>query len=222
MGDSATARQPARSPAGRAATGPVESAHAVDVAFELSGSRVPGGYALPLARAITLALPWFDAEPRAGIHPLRAAATTHGMLVLARRARLVLRVPGARAGACLALCGTVLDVAGEPLTVRGAVEYPLLPSATLYAHRVVTGAVDERAFHDDVLRWRDELDLRCEFISGRPHRVAAEGGEVVGYGLALHGVSPSDSLRVQSEGMGTLRPLGCGIFIPHKAIATAD
>jgi CRISPR-associated protein Cas6 len=221
MNGSATTPGPGApaAPAGPAAGGRVA---AVDVSFELAGRQVPADYALPLARAVSGVLPWFDAEPRAGIHPLRAAASTHGMLVLARRAKLVLRVPASHAVTCLALCGAALDVAGEAVTVNAAVEHALMPSATLYAHRVVTGAGDERAFHDDVLRWRDEIGVRCEFISGRARRIAGEGGEVLGYGLALHGLSPSDSLVVQSEGMGTLRRLGCGIFIPHKAIATAD
>ncbi|PIV74684.1 MAG: hypothetical protein COW56_04530, partial [Rhodocyclales bacterium CG17_big_fil_post_rev_8_21_14_2_50_68_7] len=40
-----------------------------------------------------------------------------------------------------------------------------------------------------------------------------------GFGLMLHGLSPEDSLRMQSSGLGTNRTLGCGIFIPHKSIA---
>ena len=63
------------------------------------------------------------------------------------------------------------------------------------------------------------MELRCEFISGRARTVVAEGREIAGYGLALHGLAPADSLRVQREGMGGERQLGCGIFVPHKSIA---
>jgi len=193
----------------------------IDVQFDVSGTRVPVDYAAALARAVANALPWFDASPQAGIHALRAAPSTHGMLVLARRAKLVLRVPASAAAASLALTGHVLAIAGESVVVGSGSPRPLIPSATLYAQRVTTGAPDERAFHDDVVRWLADLGVRCEFISGRARSVTTGGREIAGYGLALHGLSPSDSLRVQCEGMGDERRLGWGLFVPHKAIATA-
>jgi CRISPR-associated protein Cas6 len=193
---------------------------AIDMSFALAGTRLPAEYAAGLASALDTALPWFPGEPRAGIHPLRAAASTQGMLVLARRARLVLRLPSSRAPESAELCGRTLEVAGERVTIGGAVEHELAPSGTLYAHRVVTGARDELSFHADIERWRAESGIRCEFISGRARRIAGAGYEAVGFGLALHGLSAADSLRVQVEGIGVDRRLGCGIFVPHKAIAT--
>lgn len=194
---------------------------AIDMSFALAGMRLPAEYAAGLAAAVGKALPWFAGEPGTGIHPLRAAASTPGMLVLARRARLVLRVPAARARASIGLCGCTLEVAGERVSIGEAAEHALAPSGTLYAHRVVTGASDELAFHADVERWRVETAIRCEFISGRPRRVVvAADREALGFGLALHGLSAGDSLRVQAEGIGVGRRLGCGIFVPHKAIAT--
>jgi CRISPR-associated protein Cas6 len=194
---------------------------AVDVLFELSGSHVPADYATVLANAVTTVLPWFADEPRAGIHPLRAAPSTHGTLVLARRARLVVRVPESRATQALALAGRRLDLQGAPVTVGAGHPKALAPSATLFAQRVATGARDERDFHLDVVRRLAELGVRCEHISGRVRSVRDEGREVVGYSLALHDLSPADSLRVQAEGIGGERRLGFGIFVPHKAIATS-
>lgn len=194
---------------------------AVDVSFELSGRHVPADPAAALALAVTAALPWFASEPCAGIHPLRAAPSTHGTLVLARRARLVLRVPEARATQALALAGRRLDLQGEPVTVGAGHPKALAPCATLFAQRVATGARDERDFHEAVVRRLAELGVRCELISGRARSVRGEGREVVGYALALHGLAPADSLRVQAEGIGGERRLGFGIFVPHKAIATS-
>jgi len=199
----------------------IADAPVVDVLFELAGTSLPADCAEALADAVARWLPWLDAEPAAGIHPLRTAATTHGRVVLARRAKLVLRVPAARAADARALCGRTLAVADGVLTTGMATERPLAPSPTLYAQRVTTGAADDRAFHDDVLRWLADIGVRCEFISGRPRRLAAAGREIVGFGLALHGLAPADSVRVQGAGIGGERRLGCGIFVPHKAIATS-
>ncbi len=194
----------------------------LDLAFALSGSTLPADHADALARAVVRWLPWFADEPAAGIHPLRAATTTHGMLVIAHRTKLVLRLPASRSAASRALCGRSLAIGGETVAVGTATERPLRPSDTLYSHRVVTGAADERGFHDDVGQWLATTDIRCDFIAGRPRRLVASGREILGFALALHGLTPRDSVRLQAAGMGEARRLGCGIFVPHKAIATAS
>ena len=198
-----------------------EAKPGVDVVFGLGGTSLPHDHAEALARAVAVWLPWLADEPSAGIHPLRTAPTTQGMVLLARRARLMLRVPAHRAAASLGLGEKRLDV-GDGLAVGGGEVKALVPSPTLYSGRVASTARDDRAFHDEVARWLDAVGVRGEFISGRPRRLAAGGREVLAYGLALHGLSPADSVRVQGEGLGPHRRLGCGIFVPHKAIAVPD
>ncbi len=200
---------------------PDESAPVIELVFALEGASLPADHADALADAVGRTLPWFASEALAGILPLRTAPTTHGLVLLARRAKLVLRIPAHRTADGLALAGRTLEVAADRLVVGPGSARSLVPSATLYAHRVVTGARDERAFHDDVVRWRVETGMGGEFISGRARQFVAGGREVLGFGLALHGLGPRDSLRAQGSGLGSGRKLGCGIFVPHKAIATA-
>ena len=198
-----------------------EAKPVVDVVFGLEGTSLPSDHAEALALAVAVWLPWLADEPASGIHPLRTAPTTQGMVLLARRARLTLRVPGHRAEASLALGEKRLDV-GEGLRIGDGAVKALAPSPTLYSGRTASAARDERAFHDEVAGWLDAAGVRCEFISGRPRSFAVSGHEVRAYGLALHGLTPADSLKVQAEGFGPHRRLGCGIFVPHKAIALPD
>ena len=198
-----------------------EAKAGVDVVFGLEGTSLPSDHAEALALAVAVWLPWLADEPTAGIHPLRTSPTSQGLVLLARRARLMLRVPADRAAASLGLGERRLDV-GEGLAIGVGAVKALAPSPTLYAGRVASAAKDERAFHDEVAGWLDVAGVRCEFISGRPRPFAAGGHEVRAYGLALHGLTPADSLEVQREGFGPHRRLGCGIFVPHKAIAVPD
>jgi CRISPR-associated protein Cas6 len=193
----------------------------VDVAFALEGTTLPADHAESLACAVERWLPWLADEPGAGIHPLRTAATSHGMLVIARRAKLVLRLPAGRARESRELCGRTLAIGESQVSIGAASERPLSPASTLYASRVMTDAPDEQAFHGAVVRWLADAGVRCEFIAGRSRRLIAGGREVTGFALALHGLAPADSLHVQASGMGGQRRLGCGIFVPHKAIAIA-
>jgi CRISPR-associated protein Cas6 len=194
----------------------------VDVVFDVEGTSVPSDNAWPLHLAIERRLPWLATETLAGVHPLRAAPTTYGVVLLAQRAKLVLRAPEARLRDCLELQGALLDIAGSALSVGAGRPRALQGSATLHAQRVVAETGDERGFQDEVTRWLRALDVDCQFISGRRRVTSAGSREIAGFGLALHGLRPADSLRIQSAGIGGDRRLGWGIFVPAKAIVAAE
>jgi CRISPR-associated protein Cas6 len=191
----------------------------VDVIFGVTGTSVPADNAWLLAQAVERVLPWLATEALAGIHPLHAAATTYGVALLAQRAKLVLRVPEARLPDCLALREAELDVAGNRLVVGAGKARALGASATLAALRVNSGAGDTREFEDEVRRILAELAIDCDFISGRARQGRAGERDIAGFALALHGLAPADSLRVQTEGIGGERRLGWGVFVPAKSIA---
>jgi CRISPR-associated protein Cas6 len=190
----------------------------MDIVFDVEGTSLPADNAWPLLQAIERRLPWLAGDMLAGIHPLRAAPTTYGVVLLAQRAKLVLRAPEARLPECLALQEAELDVAGSRLFVGFGKPRPLRPSATLSAQRVASDAGDAQEFESAVRRLLSALAVDCGFISGRHREANAGGRKIVGFGLALHGLSPADSLRVQSVGIGGERRLGWGVFVPSKSI----
>jgi CRISPR-associated protein Cas6 len=213
----ATGPEPAPGSDGRA----IEPA-TVDVVFDVRGASLPADNAWPLLQAILGRLPWLATDALAGIHPLRAVPTNYGVVLLAQRAKLVLRVPEARLHVCLALAGARLDIAGSALGVGAGRPRALQPSATLHAQRVATETGDEGAFQEEVAQWLRALDVDCRFISGRRRTSIADGREIAGYALALHDLGEADSLRIQGAGLGGNRRLGWGIFVPAKAIVAAQ
>jgi len=194
----------------------------VDVVFDVAGASLPSDNAWPLLQAILGRLPWLATDALAGIHPLRAVPTAYGVVLLAQRAKLVLRAPEARLADCLALAGARLDIAGSTLGVGTGRPRALQPNATLHAQRVAAGTGDEGEFQGEVARWLRALDVDCRFISGRRRTANAGGREIAGFALALHGLGAEDSLRIQGAGLGGDRRLGWGIFVPAKAIVAAE
>ncbi len=179
-------------------------------------------HAWALLQAVEALLPWLAEEATAGIHPLRTSPTTYGVALLARRAKLVLRVPEGRLPDALALAGGVLDVGGSRLAVGAGQARALQPSATLSAQRVASAAAEVGAFEAEVARWLAALGIGGRYIAGRPRHGRAGAREIAGFALALHGLTAADSLRIQSGGMGPDRRIGWGLFVPAKAIAAAD
>ena len=200
-------------------TVPGTEAPVVDVAFDVGGTSLPADHAWPLLQAMEARLPWFADEARAGIHPLRAVPTSYGIVLLAQRAKLVLRVPQARLPRRAAAAGRRLDVGGSALRSARAMRdrcgrarrcprsgWPPMPA---------TSRVRGRSRASRCSGW----SVACEFISGRRRRGDAGGREIAGFALTLHGLGSADSLRIQCEGMGGDRRLGWGIFVPAKSIA---
>jgi CRISPR-associated protein Cas6 len=198
-----------------------QSVLAVDLRFELRGTRLPADYACALASAVLEHLPWLAEDPASGIHPLRGALTGEGALGLSRRTRLVLRVPRARAREALALQGRTLDVGGETLDVGAARAWPVAGSPTVYAQRVIAGPDDEAAFAAAVAALLAAMTIDCPLVLGRRSALATPQGERSAYSVLLHDLNPAQSLALQERGLGAHRLYGCGIVVPHKSVGAA-
>ena len=192
---------------------------AVDVAFAIAGVTLPEDYALALSRAVAEHLPWLESDPDAGIHPLRGAPTDYGVMLLPRRAKLILRLRRHRVADALTLTGRSLAVGTSKLVVGIGAVRELQPYGALYAHLVATGCAEEKAFLAGVSERLVTLATQCAVICGRRRSVRAAEREIVGFGLMLHELTPEHSLLVQSVGLGGERKLGCGIFVRHRLAA---
>lgn len=190
----------------------------LDYLYAVAGDVLDRSYPFRLLRALEAALPWLADEPLVGVHPMRGLTPCPEGFIVGGRTRLVLRAPAARADACATLEGRLLEVPA-PLRVGRVSARELLPHPVLHAKLVVTGADDEARFAADVESELERMQLDCEIIIGRRGEIPAERERVSGFSLMLHGLSPADSLRAQTQGLGRHRTLGCGIFVPHKSVA---
>jgi CRISPR-associated protein Cas6 len=193
----------------------------LDVVFDVEGTSLPTDNAWQLLQQIEHRLPWFGGDAVAGVHPLRSAPTDYGVVLLAQRAKLVLRAPATRLADCLALQQADLDIGGNRLQVGGGRARALRPSATLSAFRVAIAANDAHDFEREARRMLEALAVDCDLISGRRRQGRAGQREIAGFALSLIGLSPADSLRIQATGIGGDRGLGWGVFVPAKAIDAA-
>jgi CRISPR-associated protein Cas6 len=202
----------------------------VDAVFAITCRSLPVDHAYALQQAIEAALPWFAQEPQAGLHPVHGAASGAGwmrpegsnaLLQLSHRAKLALRLPAHRsAQAAVALLGRTLEVAGWPLRVERMTLRPLSRITTLFSRCVVLAEGDEAAFVDAANEALGALGVRAQrMVCGRVTTVATPGRSYRARSLMLAALTPAQSLLLQQHGLGAGRRLGCGLFIPHKAIA---
>lgn len=216
MNDAVTPRAGARLAAAPAAAVPPEM---VDVAFELSAPALPAGFEWPLFLAIAALAPWLADSPHAGVHPLRGSRLADGGLLVARRAKLAVRMPRDRVCAASALEGATLNVGRTEVQVGQGTFRKFRPAPTLYSPRVVMGAEQEDAFCARVESALERLAIRRSFMCGRRVEVIFDGRAHAAFSVAVHGLDEAQSLLLQGAGLGAGHPVGCGLFVPHKTIS---
>lgn len=189
-----------------------------DIQFELKGDALPLDHAWAIYQGLLTIAPWLADEPDLGIHPIQGADTGGGEMILNRRAKLVIRFPAARQADLEKLSGQSFTVGGHLLALGKSKVKPLTQHTPLYAHTVCTGSEDEHSFTRDILRELDDMNITTRFICGKPQKFFDGEKIATGYSLMLHGLPIEHAIRVQQQGLGLHRKLGCGIFIPHKSI----
>lgn len=188
----------------------------VDLEFNLVGTVVPRDHGYALFGAIASVLGDLHGVKWLAVHPLSGTPTVDGKLALQRRSGgLQVRVEPAYIPRVLALAGKTLDIDGHRVQVGVSRIYALRPEPSLSARMVVIkGFQEPEAFVGAVQRQLDILGVKAEIELGRRRVITIAGDKVVGFGVALHGLSDEDSLTVQRAGIGGRQRMGCGIFGP--------
>jgi CRISPR-associated protein Cas6 len=204
----------------------------VDLVFSIDCRELPVDHAHSLSTAIRRAAPWIGEEAEIGIHTVHVAGSQNGWerpahgtdsrLLLSKRTKLTIRVPKHAAERLSRdLCGAVLDVDGCPLKVGDAHTRLLSKQGTLQARYVVAESVDETDadFLGRMARELGAMGIRVRrALCGRTNLLVTPAGPIATRSLMLADLSPDESVLLQRRGLGPLRQMGCGIFIPHKGI----
>ncbi len=208
----------------------------VDLVFRIHCPTIPADHAHALGEALTGLLPWLRDDAEAGVHTIHGAPTGNGwirpddeaadaVLHLSKRARLQLRVPAGRVDDARALEGQILNIHGHAIELGASTLKGLDPLPTLFARYVVAGEAmeeeDEMAFLSWVKSRLAALDIRArKLMCGRSHTLQTPDGGLFVRSVMVADLDKDASLRLQRHGIGPLRHMGCGLFIPHKGIVS--
>lgn len=195
----------------------------ISVHFPVQGRQLPADHGYALHAAITRAVPALHSVGWLGVELISGVPWKQGIIVLPTRgATLRLRLPADNFGHVLPLAGKRLDFADHSIRLGIPSAHPLQPAASLYA-RVVTikNFTEPEPFLEAARRQLDALGVKADLElptgdQGRFRRrvVTIRGQHIVGFSLAAHNLSDEDSLKLQSNGLGGRRSMGCGIFNP--------
>lgn len=206
----------------------------VDLLFSIECKELPVDHIYHLSQAIHDALPGHNESTGLGIHPIHLAGSQNGWerpdasqgqnLILSKRTKLILRVRKAHQQDIIdKLNNTTLDINGFELTVKKPKIRKLSKDSTIFSRSIVcseTEAEDEMQFLKRIQLELSEIGIEIKkALCGKINPIETPDGPLLTRSLMLAEVPSEHSLKLQQEGLGPHRDMGCGIFLPHKGIA---
>jgi CRISPR-associated protein Cas6 len=189
----------------------------LDLAFPVvAGRALPVEHGQALYDALRGACPGLPAIAGLGIHAVEGAPGVEpGMLELGAEAEVKLRMPLAAVPVFGALAGRELDLQGRRLFLGAPRQTLLAPFPALWAHRVLLpvkelGCMEPQAYV--------ERHFRAHFPGAAAAVVdlhARPGHKSICFAVAVRNLDPRSSLRLQTDGFGSERALGFGLFVPN-------
>lgn len=197
----------------------------INVLFPVQGQKLPADHGYSLYAAISQTRRELHAQKWLGVELISGVPFDKGLIVLPTRgAKLVLRIPADKFGKVIPLAGRQLEIDGHQVRLGIPLAKPLQPASSLYS-KIVTfrNSMETEKFLETANRDLSEkleitakLEIPKETRSRSRRIITIKGKKVVGFSLIAHGLSNKDSLRLQSEGLGGRRSMGCGIFNPIR------
>ncbi|MEM8641357.1 MAG: type I-MYXAN CRISPR-associated protein Cas6/Cmx6 [Cyanobacteria bacterium P01_G01_bin.54] len=167
-----------------------------------------------------------DLSPEMLLCTVPGVPNRKGMIYLNRSSRLRLRCPNAQRQAWYRLLqNQVLDIQGHLVRLTQPRLALITPQEKLSA-RLVTFKLDKWDHHEapvHFLKSAQKALTKLE-IQGEPYiesdrdgdlalrAVRVKGKHILGFGVGIEGLSESDSLKLQANGLGGRKHFGCGWF----------
>ena len=199
-----------------------------DLVFRLSGKSIDIDHAHALAEALRELL-GEETCSRIGVHGIGLASSGNGWnrpeeidaeLPLSQRARLVIRVPRELGDEVTRISNRRLSLGRQQVEVGDSAIRPLSSLGTLYARAI---SCDREQPEGDFLQ-QVAAELQAtgievsRMLCGRCGEIRIGRDRLFTRALLVADLKPGESVRLQQQGVGGDRLLGCGLFVPHKEI----
>ncbi|NJL03046.1 MAG: type I-MYXAN CRISPR-associated protein Cas6/Cmx6 [Spirulinaceae cyanobacterium SM2_1_0] len=201
----------------------------IDSVFSVSGERLPADHNYGLYAALSKLCPAIHNEPRFAVQTIAGIPDRQGKIALAPWSKLRLRLPSESLPKICVLAGKQLTIGSHAIRLGNPQIQLLRPADTLWARLVtIKGYQEPEEFLGALDRQMAALGIRAlagipSNESGQPKRLTLriKRYTVVGFSVVMAELSPKDSIRLQTEGLGGKRRMGCGVFVRENSILSA-
>jgi len=202
-----------------------------DAVFNIHSKVLPIDHAYLLSQALLSELPWLS-EVNAGIHDISVADGNgweqdheSGFYYPSKRSKLSIRVPKEKLSEIGSLVGKTLDLGEYQVKIVKALNPKLMSDMQIVFAKYV--ACNENASEDDFLQNSFQqiqaLGIHPKkMMAGLERKIQTPDGIIHTRSLMIADLRKSESVKLQEQGIGDYRLLGCGLFVPQKGIDSVD
>lgn len=203
-----------------------------DVLFSMECKSLPVDHAWALSQQIKKYLPWMDEYSGAGIHNIHVAESNNGwnrpddanaLLFPSKRTKLMLRIPAEKYTEVEKLVGAAFKIDGHQIQLGKYKKKPLGNSGVIFArHMLIQENQSENEFLLDTAKEIKSRTNRVvkKMLCGKTHTIKTSKKILKTIHLMIADLDDETSIKLQQDGLGKGREIGCGLFLPHKSIKT--
>jgi CRISPR-associated endonuclease/helicase Cas3 len=196
----------------------------VELSFRLSGPTLPADHGYGLYAALVHAYEPLHEQDWLSIQTISGIGDGAGKIRLTPGSRLRLRLPVEKIPLVYPLAGRALTIGIHTIRLQIPEIHVLTTFSTMQARIVVIKNYEGADnFLTGARKQLAERGIGGELFllhnpDGSPRRktIKIKRFTVVGFGVGVRGLSDEDSLRLQIEGLGGKRRMGCGVFYGSK------
>ncbi len=202
-----------------------------DAVFNIQAKVLPIDHAYLLSQALLQHLPWL-AQSNAGIHDISVAdgngwQQNHesGFYYPSKRSKLSIRIPKEKLNEIQSLIGKTLNLGDYKIKVLRA-STPRLMSDTqiVFAKYIACDAkFSENEFLQTAHQQLQVLGIEPKkMMAGLERHIKTPDEIIHTRSLMVADLRQSESVKLQEQGIGEHRLLGCGLFVAQKDIQSID
>jgi len=208
----------------------------VDLLFNIVGRDIPLKHEYPLYSALSDLLGSdIHENPDIGVFPIRGIPGSD-FLMLTEKSKLRIRLPEEQIAAIASrLCCKRLMIGPHRLHVGAMTVRPLTPAPVLKSSMVTIRPMSAKKTYvkptpeyllQSITHACEKMGIKASLEignrDGKPlgRSIHIKGCSILGFPVIASNLSDDDSLRLQEQGLGGRRKLGCGLFLPGKIHAT--
>ena len=203
-----------------------------DVLFSMDCKSLPIDHAWSLSQEITKLLPWMLEDHEAGMHQIHVAESNNGwirpddgnaLLFPSKRSKMSLRIPAEKYSEVKNLVGKTLEFDGYKITLGKIKKKPLGNSGVIFARYVLfkDGLTENDLLNDIATEIKEKTNSTVKkMLCGKTHEIKTPDAILRTIHLMIADLDDETSIKIQQQGLGEGRELGCGLFLPHKSIKT--
>lgn len=198
----------------------------LDLVFSVSGKTLPADHNYGLYAALSKFCPAIHQDAKLAVQTIAGIPNRQGQIALAPWSKLRLRMLSDSLPKICVLAGKQLTVGSHIIQLGNPQIQLLQPADTLWARLVtIKGYQEPEEFLGALDRQMAALGIHAlagilSNEEGQPKRLTLriKRYTVVGFSVVVTELSPEDSIRLQIEGLGGKRHMGCGVFVRESSL----